>query len=79
MQIQVLLFGITRDIIGKGVIDLNVSESTSVYDLKKQLMLKHKKLNTYNFSVAVNETYVEEDQVLKDNDIVALIPPVSGG
>lgn len=31
------------------------------------------------FTVAVNEEYVEKEFVLKDNDIVAIIPPVSGG
>ncbi len=79
MKIQVLFFGITRDIIGKGFVNFDVSESTSVYDLKQQLKEQHNELNNYEFSVAVNEAYAEENQLLKDNDVVALIPPVSGG
>jgi molybdopterin converting factor small subunit len=29
--------------------------------------------------VAVNEEYVDTNYILKDGDVVALIPPVSGG
>ena len=36
-----------------------------------------KNINTY--AVAVNEIYATDDVVLKENDIVAIIPPVSGG
>ncbi|MED1602947.1 molybdopterin converting factor subunit 1 [Alkalihalophilus marmarensis] len=29
--------------------------------------------------IAVNEEYAEDTQVLKDGDVIAFIPPVSGG
>ena len=36
-----------------------------------------KKLKSY--AVAVNEEYATDDVILKPNDVVAIIPPVSGG
>ena len=32
-----------------------------------------------NYAIAVNEEYVSEEYKLNDNDVVAIIPPVSGG
>ena len=79
MQIQLLLFGITRDIIGLNDLTLRVTEGSTVGTLKEKLQLDFPGLNEYNYSVAVNETYAEESQILNENDTVALIPPVSGG
>ena len=79
MQIQVLLFGITRDIIGQGKINLDVSCGITVEALKRELANAYSDLNNYNYSVAINEAYAEVNTVLNDNDTVALIPPVSGG
>ncbi len=80
MKIKILFFGILKDIVGKGTIEVTEDDGTSIADLKASLLKKYDKLNTYsNFSIAVNEAYVETDYLLKNNDIVAFIPPVSGG
>lgn len=47
--------------------------------------LKNNLLNTYGLNsldkamIAVNEEYAQPDAVLKTGDVVAFIPPVSGG
>jgi len=80
MKIQILFFGILRDLIGKNSIDNSIDKNTSIAKLKASLLEKYEKLNNFsNFSIAVNEEYVDADYVLKSDDIVALIPPVSGG
>ena len=35
--------------------------------------------NMASYAIAVNESYAVNDLVLNENDIVAIIPPVSGG
>ena len=35
--------------------------------------------NIDSYAIAVNEEYAVEHLVLKENDVVAIIPPVSGG
>ncbi len=80
MQIQLLFFGITSEIIGKRSDDITVLEGITIGELKATLMLEYPKLKNYNsFSIALNTEYAIDDIILKNGDTVALIPPVSGG
>jgi len=80
MKIQILFFGILKDVVGKNLKELTINSQTSIADLKPILFEKFKGLDEFsNFSIAVNEEYVEAYYLLKANDVVALIPPVSGG
>lgn len=80
MQLEILFFGITADIVGKKSIKLEISKDSTIEDLRKQLSNDYPKLIDYkSFSVAVNMEYAEGNTILKNGDIVALIPPVSGG
>jgi len=80
MQIQLLFFGITSDITGKRKETIAVTENSTVQNLKEKLLSDYPKLKNYNsFSIALNTEYANDDAVLKNGDVVALIPPVSGG
>lgn len=80
MQIELLLFGIVKDIVGSNSMKLDLPNNTLISEFKSVLLQKHPKLNDYkSFSIAVNETYVNDSYLIKENDVVALIPPVSGG
>ncbi|MFT4642230.1 MAG: molybdopterin converting factor subunit 1 [Candidatus Azotimanducaceae bacterium] len=80
MQLEILFFGITSDLIGKRSVKMEFEEGIHLEELKKSLLKKFPKLKHHsNFSMAVNMEYAQEVVVLKNNDIVALIPPVSGG
>jgi len=44
------------------------------------LVEKYPKLDKLNsYAIAVNESYAEDEVILKEGDVVAIIPPVSGG
>ncbi len=80
MQLKVLFFGIVRDIVGENSIDLNVSTDISVVNMQQILKKEYSGLTDIeNYAIAVNEAYVNEDYKLNDNDVIAIIPPVSGG
>ncbi len=80
MKLKLLLFGVAREIIAEDQIDLSLQEGASLLELKKILYAKYSRLEEFNrFLFAVNESYEEEDYLLKEGDVVALIPPVSGG
>ena len=80
MKVTVLFFGILKDIVKSNSIELEIQNDTLINSLKAQLLKDYVKLNAFNnFSIAVNEEYVASDCMLYDNDVVALIPPVSGG
>lgn len=79
---EVLLFGIAKDIVGKSSFRFNEEEVVpiSVAELKKKLK------NTFpefghlsSMAVAVNSEYATDDTTLKKEDEIAIIPPVSGG
>ncbi|MBJ2174308.1 MoaD/ThiS family protein [Aureibaculum sp. A20] len=80
MQIKLLLFGIVKDIVGKNTTELEIIPNTTITDFKSILIEQYPKLVPYkNFSVAVNENYVDDTYLIKANDVIAIIPPVSGG
>lgn len=76
---KVLLFAQLEEIVGEREIEIK-SEPITVQQLKKVVLEKYPNLRSLDSTiVAVNEEYVKNDTLLKENDVVALIPPVSGG
>ncbi len=79
---DVLLFGIAKDIVGKSQLQFSEAEKApeSVLELKQMISNSYpefKKLSS--LAVAVNSEYAEDDVSLDRNDEIAIIPPVSGG
>jgi len=80
MRIQLLAFGIAKDLIGKSSLFFELRESGTVKELKDKLIIDFPGLNNiYEFAIAVNEEYANDDLVINENDVIAIIPPVSGG
>ena len=80
MHIKTLFFGIVKDITNSNFLDLEIDKDTNIEQFVILLQEKFKGFpNIDSFTVAVNEEYTEKDFVLKANDVVAIIPPVSGG
>ncbi len=78
MRVHVLYFGVLKDVIGHRDAVMDVPEGASVADL----LALHRKAGVAvwdSIAVAVNQEYARADDVLKDGDEVALLPPVSGG
>lgn len=80
MKIKLLFFGITTDLTGSSSIEIDVTNNCSVEKLKSILVKKYPNLKHINsYAIAVNEAYANNEYLLTKNDIVAIIPPVSGG
>ena len=79
MRIRVLYFGVLKDVMGQTSAAMDVAEGTSV----KELVELHRRVGAGavwdSIAVAVNQEYARAEDVLKDGDEVALLPPVSGG
>lgn len=79
----ILLFGITKDIVGQPTLSLSHSEAQSLHtagELKSYLKETYpdmKKLSS--LAVAVNSEYAQDEFAIKEEDEIAIIPPVSGG
>ena len=80
MKLKVLFFGISKDLIGATNVAILVRINTTVLQFKGQLQEQYPQLSQINsYAIAVNESYALEETVLNENDVVAIIPPVSGG
>ncbi len=80
MTIQLISYGIARDILGSKELSYTLPEQTSVADLLKALESDYPTLSGLaSLKVAVNGSYALASQVISEQDEVVLIPPVSGG
>ncbi|GGK68577.1 molybdopterin converting factor subunit 1 [Rufibacter glacialis] len=78
---EILLFGITREIVGRNSLEVPSKETIqTVGQLKAWLGAQYPALNKLSsLAVAVDSEYAHDHQTLSPGQEVALIPPVSGG
>ncbi len=80
MELQVIMFGIARDIVGDSKLKLELDEGASVGVLKKRLIDGYPEMGRLkSISFAVNTEYVDDSYQLSDKEEIIIIPPVSGG
>jgi len=81
MLVCVLLFAGLREAVGQKQLFLELPEDSSVGELMAQLGAEHGAISAYRgrLVISVNAERAPLDQVLREGDEVALLPPVSGG
>ena len=81
MRVKVRFFAVLRERAGVSEITKEIAEGSTVGDLWEVLQCEYPKLAPAKrtFLYAVNRDYVGASRVLKDQDEVAFVPPVSGG
>ena len=80
MEVNVLAFGVAKDIFGAPVIDLQLTNDATVSNLKYLLEDKYPRLKQLaTYMVAVNDEYALDGDTIHERDEIAIIPPVSGG
>lgn len=81
MRVTVRLFARLRDIAGAAELPREVSPGATIGTVWRQLVGEFPDFARYErtISSAVNADYARMDQVVRDGDEVAFLPPVSGG
>jgi molybdopterin converting factor subunit 1 len=80
MEINVLAFGIAKDIFGASSVNIQLPDDATTAALKAILEEKYPRLKQLaSYMVAVNNEYAEDNGAIQVRDEVAIIPPVSGG
>ena len=79
MEVNVLAFGIAKEIFGTNHLAIDFEGHTSE-ELKQSLEKRFPRLKQLPaYLIAVNSEYAGDNTELKCNDEIAIIPPVSGG
>jgi MoaE-MoaD fusion protein len=81
MRVRILFFGILKDLAGRAIDTLDLPEGATVREMLAECEIKIPQIqpSLASSAVAVNQEYARADQELKQDDEVALLPPVSGG
>ncbi|HTS36279.1 MAG TPA: molybdenum cofactor biosynthesis protein MoaE [Candidatus Solibacter sp.] len=81
MRVQVLFFGMLKDLAGKSAEVVELREGATARDLLAhyESQLPVLKNSFASLALAVNQQYAAADTLLHPDDEVALLPPVSGG
>ena len=81
MKIKVLYFSSIKDKLKKKEDIFNIEENSSLEDLIFLLKEKYPEIaeSLDKSMFAVNEEYTDKSTKLKEGDVIAIIPPVSGG
>ena len=76
---QILYFAELKEILKKNTEIIEINDSISVKQVKETINAKYPEVSEKTYQIAVNEEFVQDNDTVKNMDIVALIPPVSGG
>ena len=81
LKVRLLFFAVLREIAGRSEEVVELPEGSRAGDVWQRLRDEHAALRDYIQPpmIAVNESYVGVDELLRDGDELAFIPPVAGG
>jgi MoaE-MoaD fusion protein len=81
VNVRVLFFGAARDAVRASSLEIRLTQPATVATALAELRSKYPNLDRFGRSLlfAVNQEYSRPDTPLKENDELAMFPPVSGG
>jgi molybdopterin converting factor small subunit len=77
MVVKILSFGVLKDLLPAEITIHN--EEIDLESFQKLLKENYSSIAKYDFTVAVNHAIVNRNVTLKNGDVIALMPPFSGG
>jgi len=81
MKVKVLFFASARELTGETDIMLDLEEGSTSTELPAILLAMYPDLDIHRdrMSLAINQVYCREQTELRERDVVAILPPISGG
>jgi len=81
MKVQVLFFGVLRDVVGRSSEALTLPEQATAADVLDHYERRFAPLkgSISSIAISINQQYSQPSDKLRAGDEVALLPPVSGG
>ncbi len=75
-RVKVLYFGAAAEVAGKKDEEWLAADSGA---LRRQLLEKYPAMAAVRFRMALNSTLLREETRLRENDVIAILPPFQGG
>ena len=79
VKVKIYFFASIREKFGKKVLDFQVQKGSTVSQLISSLEQEFKLTSINDCMVAIDMEYVDKDYIIKKDEELFLIPPVSGG
>ena len=81
MRVNVLYFGVLKEIFGRQREEMDLEEPATVEEVLEECRVRGVASPELmaSLAVAVNQEYARAETPLREGDEVALLPPVSGG
>lgn len=80
MTVEILLYGIARDIIGGSKHEIVIDDEATVGEVMSNLRSDFPDFQKLtSLLIAINDEYAADTDVINSGDTLVLIPPVSGG
>ncbi|MDM5154454.1 molybdopterin converting factor subunit 1 [Bacillus sp. DX1.1] len=78
-MITILLFANLREEVGSDQLVIIEKQEINVHQLKEWFKDSYRLQSLDQVMTAINEEFAVDEDIVKDGDTVAFIPPVSGG
>ena len=81
MRVQVLFFGVLKDLVGRASESIELGDEATVADVLHHYESRIPRIKEFlpTIAMSVNQHYAGPGAILGNGDEVALLPPVSGG
>jgi len=81
VRVKVKFFAALREGIGKSELEIEIPTGSRLKDLMERLKSEYRAIGEFRnpLALSINKEYAKGDELLKEGDEIALIPPVSGG
>ena len=79
MTARVLFFGATADIARTREIEIEVSEGFTSGSILQEILEKFPRLTSHKLHLSINQQYALGDEIVHDEDELAVFTAVSGG
>ena len=75
-MVKVLYFGAAQEMAGRASEEFTAGDTAA---LRRVILEKYPAMRNLVFRVALNRILLKEESTLKENDVIAILPPFEGG
>lgn len=76
VTVKVLYFGGAMEMAGRAEEEISACDTTA---LRREILERYPAMKRLTFRLALNRVLLREEALLKENDVVAILPPFEGG